>query len=1595
MAFDTLKKRHKSKKLKKLILNDRAKLNKFGPMLYQHKILEPQNELLVIPDNYISNTEEFDRILEILKEFSYTICNVHNNVSLTILNKSKDIIGYVVKNNDYIYDIYSLFKYKFEDVLVLLDFVKYLTENKISLTNLKYEHLTYDDFTNSFVFYYPHLLKIDENLNQIDNVRWFLGIVLHMLGIHDLESFKTNFYLSNEMYLLFEKVLFKDEYISLDELYDVFSNYIKSNVVCFNSKYSYDSNKYYTGYIHKNVNVSDEFLSNLKKDENILVRKEKYIVSRINTSDYFVIYTNFDNDVINSLKANAELLKITSFRVIDFNYFIYSREYSHPIGMCISGNNIKDILENRESLKDIILDKKSNVLIKIIDIIFHLIDNAYSSNVCFSKKLELNDFIYEFSNGEDNVCFGSIFDIIYPIKRVILMKNSKIGEEISKLKLDIALKVIKECTKYTINEGKVEFEPYSKVLSFSPRFKYLFKRYLLDENVIDLAVFLSDMLDTLYKNINNYKKHRRTYYYKEYPVNPFYTKMLMDYEIDSLETKDNTHQYIKLYNDKYVYNIFNYDVFIDKFKKLLNKLKNISSDIVIRDSYQIVYTEDKISDTILVNGIYVKKVDSIYKCSYKSIRRLYQKGIISNKDIIDLISEIMSVNKKINLTYLYFNKDLKLIILESDVLFSIGLQKELLFDLRYGNNDFYRNDLCNSLLKLIEVDSVFEANNLYDSLDTKCTHHNFWYNHADCCSFCYPNSIVIDTFLIDKVIRETNDYTEYFVTKNGKELSLKVLPDSIDKESQIKIYEQIYQKYTKYITKEKGDKVGGFFKRALDKDLNTIGFVTKFLSGSRKISSSYFDVKNRLSCICNLFYFLEKLYQYKFALKNDNFAKIIEFTEECQPLIIAPEVNIYENADKPIHKEESFIEFVKSVLLQCKVKGINEKYIERIINYLISSDFKGAIAKIKNAEDGLDSFCHKHKIYYSLKNHECCPECYNESIKGYTLEEVESSNLLSDIGKESVVYDLKGKFIGKVYRTDEDGNFENELDINKKQKEIKELTSKKDLLDYVNNDKNYELVLIEGVIIDKDGDFRGVITKKIENCKSIKILTDKAKIKEYNISRTDVFEILVSIGYAIEFCHNHGVYIGDLSYNNILFDIDTKRVYIIDFDSVNLKEGNNTVFTDHFVDPKAISKEGYAKCSKDADLYAFAILSFYLLTLLHPFNGVYFDEETNQKLTIPQRKVRKISVLGNHGVKIPPIALDWDFMTPELIKAFLDIFENDKRYNITKFLEDNLQKLTSLENFDYSAYTSLIENNQNDNKEEKVEKQDNNKKEVTDLITKFILRAVRSNEYIATKDVFVRNNNCIRFDVLNTIEIGTNIKKVYVCSSRMVYLVSESNQIGYCKKDHFNFLAGITTNSDIFPIPYTENMIYVSKDSQNLILYNASDDSYFHIYSTDTNPIPKFSLSINTRYGNNDVDMIMASFAEVIKLLCRIQADIIPGNNNYIYADLLGGYKYLIITLDSAKDVSRCYVYDYNDTYKSIGNIPNSLLSKINLKCVIFVNNAIYYPQKGKICSLNLFNKNYLEFICDKVNENSKIEVINGGFRINNGNEMFELIKSK
>ena len=55
--------------------------------------------------------------------------------------------------------------------------------------------------------------------------------------------------------------------------------------------------------------------------------------------------------------------------------------------------------------------------------------------------------------------------------------------------------------------------------------------------------------------------------------------------------------------------------------------------------------------------------------------------------------------------------------------------------------------------------------------------------------------------------------------------------------------------------------------------------------------------------------------------------------------------------------------------------------------------------------------------------------------------------------------------------------------------------------------------------------------------------------------------------------------------------------------------------------------------------------------------------------------IAKISVLGEKEVIVPPIVEDWDWMSDELVNAFIDIFEREKRFNIGSFLAKEYKRL--------------------------------------------------------------------------------------------------------------------------------------------------------------------------------------------------------------------------------------------------------------------------------------------------------------------------------
>ena len=196
----------------------------------------------------------------------------------------------------------------------------------------------------------------------------------------------------------------------------------------------------------------------------------------------------------------------------------------------------------------------------------------------------------------------------------------------------------------------------------------------------------------------------------------------------------------------------------------------------------------------------------------------------------------------------------------------------------------------------------------------------------------------------------------------------------------------------------------------------------------------------------------------------------------------------------------------------------------------------------------------------------------------------------------------------------------------------------------------------------------------VSNAFTISTLRDKTEIQKLGLSKEDIFEILITVGEGIETLHKLAIYIGDLNGRNILFDIK-KNVYFLDFDGMGVDEITPVFFTDGYIDP--ISKKNKSITMKD-DWYSFAVQVFYYLTYTHPFNGIYYGTKNGQKvaLDIPDKMERRISLLGNHGMKPPAIAVSWNWMNAELKTAFLNIFEGSYRESIVPHLKRQYQALS-------------------------------------------------------------------------------------------------------------------------------------------------------------------------------------------------------------------------------------------------------------------------------------------------------------------------------
>lgn len=567
--------------------------------------------------------------------------------------------------------------------------------------------------------------------------------------------------------------------------------------------------------------------------------------------------------------------------------------------------------------------------------------------------------------------------------------------------------------------------------------------------------------------------------------------------------------------------------------------------------------------------------------------------------------------------------------------------------------------------------------NLSNSYDTFCDEHKIYYSSKKKkCPLCLE--------------------TRYFVSPNYKETFALVFEDDIAKHYKtsdglmLKVYKKldrisdvekcIDSIIIKRINHSKSKLIQGCFipyKKAFDDNYNFIGYVydeVTFGSPSDNFSCiDLMDSKNMMN-----------------LAKVMSLVRLVSQVDELMSthhmFIMNPFSHVFLNKGWKKQVQILNIEFARTTAANINTKNTVKwtfEYVQRVIDSDGTLDFDISRChtlaqlgvKLQNLANNLTQYCTIHKMYYS-KDYVFCPKCVSPAqMKNWDFERVSKNTITSckqfNEGGESIIYYYRDGGLAKVFKDDD----EVKVDYNFKTAIISRILSKRIILEKKNKENHkYKFIIPKRILIDEDtGNIFAYTMEKVEKAFPLSSLRDTAQVNDIGFGRKDVLELLITVGEGIQALHETGIYIGDLNGRNILFD-KNKNVYFLDFDGMGIDEIAPVFCTDGYIDP--VSQKSGNITPKD-DWYSFAIQAFYYLTFTHPFNGIYEVLENGKmvNLDIPTRMERRISLLGNHKVKVPAIAVSWDWMSKELKNSLLDIFEGNRRESITPELKAQYNKL--------------------------------------------------------------------------------------------------------------------------------------------------------------------------------------------------------------------------------------------------------------------------------------------------------------------------------
>jgi serine/threonine protein kinase len=550
-------------------------------------------------------------------------------------------------------------------------------------------------------------------------------------------------------------------------------------------------------------------------------------------------------------------------------------------------------------------------------------------------------------------------------------------------------------------------------------------------------------------------------------------------------------------------------------------------------------------------------------------------------------------------------------------------------------------------------------------------------------------------------------------------------------------------------------------------------------------------------------------------------------------------------------------------------------------------------------------------------------------------------------GGEGIIYEYNNQIL-KIYKDT----------VNKKEKleKIQRLMNK-------NLPKN--IIKPLEIIYNNRNQFLGYSMQRIEG-EEFKRLSNKKFLKVNNISTKDILKMLVDVKNTLIELHKQNIYISDLNDGNILFD-KNYNVYFIDVDSWTIDNYKCPVCMDSFKDPLLIDNN----FSANTDSYAFSILCFKSLTKLHPFGGT-----TNPDIDILTRMSKRLSVIDNNSVTIPKTIPKWVYISPKVLSELKEIFETNNRFLLNQSLDDfynNLKYCDKHKEYYYGKY---------------------NECPICNDAAKVVVAPVKINNVngipyitlvfgddiktILDKDIYLNDNNYIIHKPSNNkVKYDFGLRYYFSDNGDIIYKVSDRDiEINYGKSikvDKINKSNVIIQNNKVYFISNSNNLVEMTVSQQGNYSKNITKVSFnnlFEIYDTD-------NYFVCNMYDNMKIINVSG-----------YNYTLMNGEQivNYgIHFDVVT--KLWLFITENSKGKFNTYVFDKNkliyqsDSIKFSGSLGN----------LCFNNNVVFKAGDGVIKGFSYTKNVYKDFICDIVNEDSKLLKEGNKFIVINEKEVYQV----